>query len=125
MGDLGKLVATGIAALAIGTCAVGGHCARDTYQVQIVGAERVNKTDSSEYRVYTIDQSNGKERSFVNEDSLLEGKFDSADLQTKLLAAKYLGQTCDVKAYGFRIPLISSFENIVEVHCYDTSPEAK
>ena len=48
---------------------------------------------------------------FVNADRILLGKFNSSDLQNKLLNKKI----CRVKIIGHRIRILSSYPNIVNI----------
>ncbi len=48
---------------------------------------------------------------FENTDSLLEWKFDSSNIYAKLIP----GNTYIVNSYGWRVPFISSYKNILDV----------
>ncbi|MFI6495933.1 hypothetical protein [Nonomuraea typhae] len=48
---------------------------------------------------------------FENTDSLFAGKWDSSDLQNQLK----IGQTYEVEARGWRIPLFSAYPNIIQI----------
>ena len=60
---------------------------------------------SSKYLVYT---STGV---YENTDSLWYWKWNSADVYNDL----EIGETYEVKVYGFRVPFLSWFRNIVEI----------
>lgn len=62
------------------------------------------------YFIYT-QLSNKQERVFKDEDTIWAWKWDSSDVYGKLA----IGKTYKIKAYGFRIPFLSSYENIVNV----------
>jgi hypothetical protein len=64
-------------------------------------------SDSS-YRVYTANCGQ-----LSNEDSIIRGKFDSADLWEKIVP----GQTCELRIAGSRWPFISQFPNVFDVKC--------
>ena len=85
------------------------HLDRETYTGVVTGKDRI---PDEGYRV-SLRFENGKTRTFINQDSYLEFKFNSADIQ----GALELGKTCSVKTYGFRIPFWSTFENIIAVGC--------
>ena len=80
-----------------------------TIEVTITEKERVTISSDegveSNYRVYTT------EEVFVNKDQLIFGKFDSSDVQRKLLD----GNTYKVKVVGWRVPLFSWYRNIISV----------
>jgi hypothetical protein len=61
---------------------------------------------SSKFLVYTDGEV------FENTDSLWYWKWDSADVQNEL----EVGQTYTVKVYGWRVPFLSMFRNVVEVN---------
>jgi hypothetical protein len=75
-----------------------------------IASKQIKKQDNNiQYLIYTQIE-NGDTRVFKNTNSLLELKFDSEDIYGGLrINRKY-----EIKAYGFRIPLLSSYENIVK-----------
>jgi len=101
----------------VGLCTSGGHLSRDTYQVKVTDAITKRNGDSDKYLVFTKNLANGEERVFENVDSIIEGKWDSSNLQARLADAKQHDKTCDISAYGVRIPFFSWYENIVDVNC--------
>lgn len=110
-----------------GVCGVGSavpHCDRSAYTVRVTGSERVTQGSkenvSSKYVVFTKDVQSGQERAFENTDSTLECffdgcKFDSSTLQSKLKAAEQAGTSVKIQTYGWRIPFLSMYENVVSV----------
>lgn len=92
-------------------CAIGSiifsiYAATNHHQVNftVEKTERVvYSQDDSRYMVYA---DNGV---YENVDSLLNGKFNSADLYNQLEEKKKY--ECD--AVGFRIPFLSMFENLI------------
>lgn len=73
---------------------------------RITGKESVSTDDNGhEYRVYTT------AGTFKVTDSIVHPRFNSADVYGRLEA----GQTYTCEVYGYRIPLFSSFKNIL--HC--------
>lgn len=65
-----------------------------------------NRDGGSNYRVYTEECG-----VFVNEDSFLRGKFDSADIQAEIK----VGNTYELTVAGPRFGLFSWFPNIFDV----------
>jgi len=123
--DLGKKVKslgpgmfiTGGLVLGVGMCNVD-HLNRDTYQVKVVGTETKKDNQKDRYLAFTTDLKTPYEvRVFENVDSTLEFKWNSSNLQTKLMDAQQNHKTCEIRAYGFRMPLFSSYKNIVDVTC--------
>jgi|SRR3989339_1170925 len=88
------------------------HFSRDTYPATVT--EKVIKRKGSRqnvrdtYMIFTKNDS-GKVRVFENSDSLLEWKWNSSDIQAEL----EVGKKYDIKAYGWRIPMFSAYENII------------
>lgn len=82
----------------------------ETYVVTITDKERINKNGSSRYLVYA-DSEDGESLVFENTDSLFHGKFNSSNVQGKLKE----GKTYELTVVGFRIPILSSYQNIVNV----------
>lgn len=87
----------------IGACGVS-YYSDENVRITIKDKESVNTQSGHEYRVYT-DQG-----TFVMKDTLVKGRFDTADDY----AALDEGQAYDCKAFGFRVPLFSSFKNLHE-----------
>ena len=65
--------------------------------------------ESDGYLVWVEDE-NGTQYELQNEDIILKGKFNSSTVQGKLKE----GETYNIKTVGWRIPLFSSYPNIVE-----------
>lgn len=65
--------------------------------------------ESDGYLVWVEDE-NGTQYELQNEDIILKGKFNSSTIQGKLKE----GETYNIKTVGWRIPLFSSYPNIVE-----------
>ncbi|MFW6001845.1 MAG: DUF1523 family protein [archaeon] len=77
----------------------------DTVTIQVEDKERIMTDDESYYLVF------GKDEVFSNRDSLLKWKFNSSDIQRDLKE----DNTYEVEVYGWRIPFLSSYRNIVEI----------
>ncbi len=101
------LIGTGVAvAVLLGVIAYGSYSQVNTASgVTICGKESVTTEDGHEYRVYTT---NG---TYVVADRIVNGaSFRSADIYGRIIP----GQTYDITSYGWRLPLVSAFENIIK-----------
>ena len=88
------------------------HIERREYTVTVTSLEikRFSSEGKDIYLVFTkLD--NGEVRVFKNTDSLIEFKFNSSDFQAKLEPNKKY----KLKVYGWRIPFLSQYENIIKV----------
>ena len=63
------------------------------------------------YLIFTT-LDNGQIKVFENDDSFLKGKFNSSDVYAQI----EIGKTYIFKVYGYRIPLLSWYENITRFH---------
>lgn len=52
---------------------------------------------------------------FENEDSLMNGKFDSSTILAKLKRYEESGETFTIRTKGFCVPFLSMYQNIVGV----------
>ena len=81
----------------------------ETVTITIKDEERIvtgsGKSTQSKYLVFTASET------FENTDTLLHGKFNASDLQ----GALDRGQTYCVRVYGFRVPLLSWYRNIISI----------
>lgn len=80
------------------------------YTVTITDKERVNKGDSSKYLVYCEDKE-GNSLVFENTDCALRWKWNSSNVQGELK----VGSTYTITVVGVRIPIFSSYQNIISV----------
>lgn len=71
----------------------------DHVSVTVTGSERV----TSKYLVFA------KGETFQNTDAMFHGKWNSSDLHGKIQPGEW-----NMKVYGYRIPLLSTYRNIVE-----------
>ena len=105
---MGKLlkIAIGVGILGvIGTCA-GPHLVRETLTAKVTDKEvKRYGEDDSKYLIFT------DKETFENTDSLLEWKFNSSDVYGKIEK----DQTYEFTVYGFRIPVLSIYRNVVDV----------
>ncbi|MEY8000538.1 DUF1523 family protein [Clostridium sp. Mt-5] len=105
-----------IGAMIIGIIILSGifisfpHFFRNTYTVTIASKQIKKQNNSTEYLIYT-QIGNGDTRVFKNTNSLLEFKFNSEDVY----GGFRINRKYEIKTYGFRIPLLSSYENIIKV----------
>lgn len=103
IGLIGIAIAAFIAViLLVGACAVP-YAKTDSVTILVKDKESINTEDGHEYRVST-DQG-----TFVMKDTILHGRFDTADEY----GALDRGQRYHCEKFGFRIPLFSSFENLI------------
>ena len=114
------LIGFGVVATMGSICGAPSHFDRDSYQVKIVGTERVNNSQSSKYLVFAKDEQTGRERVFENTDSSLECvfdrcKFDSSDIQARAKKYEKTGEPVTVQTYGWRVPFFSWYENVTAI----------
>lgn len=105
--------AVGVLIVGIGGCnALYQYGTKGDVTIKVTGKERIvtgsGDTTSSKYLVWGTHE-NGRVETFENTDAWLQGKFSSSDLQGKLNE----GETYDAKVYGWRIPFLSQYRNIV------------
>ena len=86
-----------------------------TYTVTVTEKEVKNYSESSTYLVFTRLENN-ETKVFCIEDSLIKERFYSSDLYGKI----EVGKTYDIKVIGWRIPFLSSYENIIDFSIADT-----
>ena len=102
-----------LAALIVIGSIIGGislYTHTSEYTITITGKERVYQSEESKYLVFGED-ANGSSLVFENTDSLFHGKWNSSNIQGQLKE----GNTYTIKVYGYRIPILSMYENIIEV----------
>lgn len=81
-----------------------------TATITVTDKERINKDNDSYYLVFGEDE-NGNGVVYKNVDAIIRGKWDSSTMQANLK----IGETYEVVLVGYRIPLFSSYENIISV----------
>lgn len=79
----------------------------DTRQIEVTGTERISNRTDGYYLVYTTDGT------FKNVDTALYFKWDSSDVQGKLIPSHTVLYT--VKVNGCRIPFLSMYKNIISI----------
>jgi len=105
---IGGIIIVGIA-LTIGNT-VMYHRSAETIKIKVTGKDRITQSDgdgnsTSKYLVFTTTEK------FENTDVMTLGKYNSSDIQGRLRE----DSTYTVKVYGWRIPWMSSYRNIVEI----------
>ncbi len=86
------------------------HFFRNTYVVTIANKTVIRRNNIDTYSIYTQVE-DGNIRVFKDVNSLLEFKINSEDLYWGLT----INRKYEIKAYGLRIPLLSSYQNIIKV----------
>lgn len=101
----------------VGIISCAPHCSRGEYVATVTDKERITETStdsegrtrvSSKYLVFT-ELDNNEVRVFQNTDSLIEWKWDSSNMQARLKK----GERFKIETYGWRVPFLSMYENIV------------
>ena len=85
------------------------HLDRETYTVTVT-EKTVKRYDGEDKFLVFAKTEDGKVMVFENTDTWLELKFNSSDIQAKLEA----GKRYKVRVYGWRIPFLSMYPNIVK-----------
>lgn len=92
---------------------IGGSCVANTndhkYIVTVTDKERINENKDSYYLIFCEDK-DGNYYEFKNSDTLLRGKFDSSRVYNQIK----IGKTYEFTVVGFRVPLFSWYQNIVD-----------
>lgn len=86
------------------------HFIRNTYKVTITNKKILVRNNTAEYFIYTQTE-DGKIRVFKDTNNFFELKFNSEDLYWAISTNKKY----EVRAYGFNIPLLLDYQNIVKV----------
>jgi hypothetical protein len=89
---------------------IAGQFVTNEYVVTVTDKTVKNSKDSSKYLIFT-ELENGEVRVFQDTDSIIRGKFNSSDIYAEIK----VGQKYKFKVYGFRIPALSRYENIVSI----------
>lgn len=80
-----------------------------TATVTVTDKEHITNSTESKYLIFGKDE-NGKAVVYENTDNILRGKWDASTLQAEM----EVGQTYEVKLVGFRFPIFSWYENILD-----------
>lgn len=105
-----KLGLVGLVLLGMGACTIAPHLDRDVYRATVTEKQVKRYNDSDKYLIFT-ELEDGSTKVFENTDSLIEWKFGSSDMYAKLKE----DHTYKIKTYGWRIPFLSWYENIIGV----------
>lgn len=106
MKDRIKVVLFGLFVVGILVFGVGyPYVTSDEVVVTVTGKERIVSKESSKYLIFTDGET------FQNTDSLFYFKFNSSDLYGKLKE----GRVYRMKVYGYRVPFLSWYRNIVSI----------
>jgi hypothetical protein len=79
-----------------------------TYIIEVTDKERVNYSDGGKYLIYGT--CNDDTIVLENTDALLRGKFNSSNIYAEI----EVGKEYEVTVVGWRIPFLSTYENIIE-----------
>ena len=79
------------------------------YVMTVTEKERVADEDGSKYLIFGEDE-NGNSYVFENTDNMLRGKWDSSNMYGEIK----IGDTYKFTVVGYRIPLFSSYQNIIK-----------
>ncbi len=104
-----KLVGLALVVIALAVV-FNPNCSIDSYNVRVVDKQVKRLADGREVFMIFTKRDNGKERVFVDADTKLFMKFNSADLYAKLEVGKWYR----VRTVGWRMSLFSKFENILK-----------
>jgi hypothetical protein len=102
-----KLLGFGVL-LVIVAVLLNPNCSIDSYTVRVVDKQVKNLNGKEVFMIFTI-RDNGKERVFVDKDTKLYFKFNSADIYAKMETGKWYR----VRTVGWRWGMKSWFENIL------------
>jgi hypothetical protein len=79
---------------------------KETITIEVTDKERVQQNNGdSKYLIFS------RNEVFENTDTILSFKFNSSDVYAAMAA----GDTCIVRVTGLRIPILSSYRNILAV----------
>lgn len=107
---IGALIGILLLGLVVTIPYVAKYANNDTYEITITDKEVKKDGDSSKYLIFT-ELEDGTGRVFENTDAWFKGKFDSSSMYGEL----EIGKTYKIKTIGYRIPILSIYENIVEI----------
>ncbi|MFK3936532.1 hypothetical protein ACI2JA_03320 [Alkalihalobacillus sp. NPDC078783] len=81
---------------------------KQSFEITVTDKEAKGDSSSSKYLVFT--KTDEETKVFQVTDALFAGKFNSSDIYGSL----EVGKTYSVDTIGFRIPFLSTYENIME-----------
>lgn len=106
---IGTFVVIVIAILGLIILNIAGLFNQNYYTVTITDKGIKRSGDSDRYLIYTTLE-NGSIVTFQNTDNFFYGKFNSSNIYADLV----VGSKYKIKVVGFRIPFLSSYQNIIE-----------
>jgi hypothetical protein len=81
------------------------------HTITITDKERIYENDTSKYLIFGEDQY-GNVLVFENTDCLIRCKWNSSNIQGQLKE----GHTYDITTVGYRVPIFSWYQNIIEIN---------
>ena len=81
-----------------------------SYKITVTGKEVKNSIDDSKYLIFAKTE-NGETKTFSIEDNVIKWRWNSSDVYGDV----EIGKTYEIKVIGWRIPIISSYENIMKI----------
>ena len=98
-----------ILVLALGLTAAYQYGTVKEVQITVTEKERIVKSNGEDVESYYLVFC--EDETFKNDDALFHGKFRSSDLQGKLK----VGETYNVKVFGWRVGFLSMYRNVVKI----------
>lgn len=98
-------------ALLVGLSAWYSFATVEVVEATIKKSERISQKSNAKYMVFT------KDEVFENSDSAWHGKYNSSDFYNELS----VGKTYKFTVYGYRIPIMSSYRNIISFEEINTT----
>ena len=99
-----------ILVLVIGIGMVKSYYSEKTYQISVTEKDIKNYGDGGKFLVFA-ELEDGTIRVFSIEDTLIKGRWDSADDYARI----QVGESYTVTVIGWRVPFLSWYENIIEI----------
>lgn len=103
------VVVTALLLFFIGIPLCYSYFATKTYTVTVTDKDVKNSSSNSKYLVFTKLE-NGETKVFSVEDSLFKWRWNSSDVYADIEVDK----TYEIEVIGWRIPIISEYENIMK-----------
>lgn len=100
--------------LFVGAAIIFEYKTQDTIKITVTDKTSVVKSEETDngYKTYTVYRIYSEQEVFELKDQLAFLKFNSSDIYAKI----QIGQTYTFKVSGIRIPYLSIYRNIIEVH---------
>lgn len=107
LGDKLKIGLVAVVVAAIVAVPGYSYFVSDTVRTKVTSTEVKRYKNSDKYLVFT------KAGVFENTDAWYRLKWNSSDMHNK--AKGFVGQEVEIEKYGWRIPFLSMYENVVDV----------